>query len=313
MKKFILAITIAFCSLSLNAQNKQFGQITITPYIVDMTDSHCYKLLETKLQQIVTANNVASGFDNRFLIVPRINVLSESTTSTIPQKTSLKVEFTFCIGDGISGALFKSTHIETTGIGDNHNKALYSAIRKIRDTDPQLQSLIEDAKVRITAYYNNQVPTIISQARNAIALQDYEKAIELLAVVPSLCNRYSEVQELIFKCGESILARNNAAVINNAKAAWSANPTAQGAEEAKQYLSQVVITCVEEEMAVNELIDDIRERMAQVKDMEMELQRVKMESEERIQTEQIRASQQTASSFFSMLPQLAYSIIGWFL
>ena len=75
----------------------------------------------------------------------------------------------------------------------------------------------------------------------------------------------------------------------------------------------MVITSKEEEVAVNALLDDIRERMAVVKDMEMEFERLKMESQERIRAEEIQASAQTASSFFSMLPQLAYSVIGWFL
>ena len=45
----------------------------------------------------------------------------------------------------------------------------------------------------------------------------------------------------------------------------------------------------------------------------MEFERLKMECQERIRAEEIQASAQTASSFFSMLPQLAYSVIGWFL
>ena len=314
MKRFIITAIVAIITISVFVQERQFGNLTITPYVPsEVGDSQCQKLLQTKLLQITTTNNVAQGFDRRFIIVPRINVLSEGETSTIPQKTSLRVEFTFNIGDGVSSAIFKSARIEQTGVGDSHNKALYSAIRKIRDTDPILLQLIEDAKGRIIEYYNKEIPSIIARANNYIAQQDFEDAIMELAVVPSVCDKYIEIQNLIQQCGAAILQRNNQQALTNAKAAWSANPTSAGAKEAQDYLASMVITSKEEEVAVNALLDDIRERMAVVEDMEMEFERLKMESQERIRAEEIQASAQTASSFFSMLPQLAYSVIGWFL
>lgn len=314
MKRIICAIIIALTALSVFAEEMQLGTLTITPYVPsDIGDSHCQKLLNTKLVQITTANNVGQGFDRRFIIVPQINVLSEGTTSTIPQKTSLKVEFTLCIGDGVSSALFKTIHIERTGVGDDHNKALYSAIRKIRDTDPAIQSMIEEAKVRIVEYYNKEIPSIIERAKNDITAQNYEAAMGKLAVVPSVCERYTDVQNLIQQCGAALLAKKNKAALQKAKVAWAANPTSVGAEEAKEYLAAIVITNKEEENTINEFINEIRTRMEVVKDNEMQLELMKMESNERIRTEEIQASAQTASSFFNMLPQLAYSIIGWFL
>lgn len=314
MKRIICAIIIALTTLSVFAEEMQLGTLTITPYVPsDIGDSHCQKLLATKLVQITTANNVGQGFDRRFIIVPQINVLTEGTTSTIPQKTSLKVEFTFCIGDGLSSALFKTIHIERTGVGDDHNKALYSAIRKIRDTDPAIQSMIEEAKVRIVEYYNKEIPSIIESAKNDMASQNYEAAMGKLAVVPSVCERYADVQKLIQQCGAALLVKKNKVALQNAKAAWAANPTSKGAEEAKEYLAAIVITNKEEENTVNEFINEIRTRMEVVKDNEMQFEIMKMESNERIRTEEIQASAQTASSFFNMLPQLAYSIIGWFL
>lgn len=314
MKRIICAIIIAFTTLIVLAEEKQLGTITITPYIPsNIGDSQCRKLLATKLIQITTVNNVGQGFDRRFVIVPQINVLSEGTTSTIPQKTSLKVEFTFFIGDGVSSALFSSVHIEQIGVGDDHNKALYSAIRKIRDKDPDLQRMIDEAKGRIVEYYNKEIPSIIAQAQKDMVLQNYESAMGKLAVVPSICEKYVDVQELIQQCGTALLVRNNKDALLKAKATWAANPTIEGAMEAKKYLATIVITNEAEENAVNELISEIRARIEVVKDYEMQLEYMKMQSNERIRTEEIHASTQTASSFFNMLPQLVYNLIGWFL
>lgn len=60
-------------------QNLEFGKITITPYIPQETGikETAANLLETKLKQLVTANDVTGGFDRRFIIVPGLKTLSK--------------------------------------------------------------------------------------------------------------------------------------------------------------------------------------------------------------------------------------------
>lgn len=314
MKRIIIAIVITIAAAGAFAQNRQFGNLTITPYVpIEVGDEHCRELLLTKLLQVTTANDVAQGFDRRFIVVPRINVLSVGETKTFPQKTSLQVMITFYVGDGISSALFKSVQIEQIGVGDNKDKALYSAIRKIKETDPALLLLLEDAKKEIGSYYDKEVSSIIARAKRYMGQKDFESAIIELATVPSFCEQYIAVQNLIQQCGAAILQRNNKEAIILAKTTWSSNPTSQGALEAKKHLASVVITNAEEEKAVNSLIDSIRSRIEVIENTEMEFERAKMESQERIRIEEINASTQTASSFFNTLPNLAYNIIGWFL
>lgn len=315
MKRIIItAIVIAFATIGAVAQDRQLGNLTITPYVPsEVGDEQCRELLLTKLLQVTTTNNVAQGFDRRFIIVPRINILSVEETKTFPAKTSLRVNFSFYVGDGISSALFKSVHLEQTGVGNDKDKALFSAIRKIKETDPILIQLIEDSKIEIMAYYDKEIPAIIARAKRYMGQKDFESAIIELAAVPSSCEQYIAVQNLMQQCGLAILQRNNQKSILLAKAAWSANPTKQGAQEAKKHLDSVVITNPEEEKAVNSLMDDIYSSMKELRDSELIFERKKMESQERIRIEEIKASAQTASSFFNMLPHLAYSIIGWFL
>ena len=160
MKRFLIIVFSIVVSVGAKAYDNSFGQITITPYVAEELglDANCKELLNTKLAQITTVNNVSGGFDRRFVLTININVLDESETATIPQKTSVKTAFTFFVGDGVSGALFGSQTIELTGVGDSRNDALFCTIRKINVKDENLQALIKKGKTQIVEYYNAIAP-----------------------------------------------------------------------------------------------------------------------------------------------------------
>lgn len=291
-----------------------FGKITISPYIPEDTelDATATRLLKTKLSQIVTTNEAVGGFDRRFVIVPSVNVLSETETSTIPQKTSIKVCITFFVGDGVAGALFNSSNIEVTGVGDGHADALYSAIRKVNAKGDGLQTLITEAKGRIVEYYNTTAPTLIKEAEGFMASYEYEEALARLSVIPSLCSSYGKAQSLISKCGSKIIERDNNSLLTKAKAAWNANPNEDGATEASSYLSQIIISSSYYKNEVDKLTNQMRQRLAQLEDKRIELEKVKILSEERLEAERINASARVTSTFISSLPNLVLNILKWF-
>lgn len=295
-------------------QELSFGKITITPYIPENTelDATAVRQLKTKLSQLVTTNEAIGGFDRRFVIVPSVNVLSETETGTIPSKTSIKVNITFFVGDGISGTLFSSSNIEVTGVGDSHSDALCSAIRKINVKDSGLQSLLDAAKSRIVEYYNSTAPALIAEAESFMAVYDYENALSCLSVIPSICSSYDKAQLLISKCGNKIIERENNSLLTKAKSIWSANPNEYGANEASFYLSQIVISSAYYKNEVEILTQQIRQRIAQLENKRIELTKVKILSEERLESERINASARVTSTFISSLPSLVFNILRWF-
>lgn len=311
MKRICFIYGFLLSSIILWGQNISFGKITITPYVAGL-DPTTTKLLETKLSKIVTENEAAGGFDKRFIIVPSINVLSESETATIPQKTSMKVMITFFVGDGVEGTLFNSYSMEVTGVGDNHNEALHSSIRKINIKSIELQTLIADAKKRIIEYYNSNAPTLISEAEAYMAVQDYENALSRLAVIPSICKHYHKAQMLISKCGNKIIERDNNSLLTKAKAAWSANPNESGANEASIYLSKIVVSSSYYKNEIENLTNKISQRLIQLENKRIELAEAKILSEERLETERINASSKVTSSFISTLPNLVFNVLSWF-
>lgn len=314
MRKFLF-ISLLWVLASFSwGQELSFGKITISPYIPEDTelDATATRLLKTKLTQIVTTNEAVGGFDRRFAIVPSVNVLAETETATIPQKSSMKVNITFYVGDGVAGTLFNSTNMEVTGVGDSHADALYSAIRKINVKDASMQALIAEAKDRIVEYYNTTAPTLIKEAEGFMASYEYEEALARLSIIPSLCSSYDKAQSLISKCGSKIIERDNNSLLTKAKAAWSANPNEYGATEASSYLSQIIISSSHYKNEVDKLANQMRQRLAQLEDKRIELAKVKILSEEKLEAERINASARVTSAFISSLPSLVFNILRWF-
>lgn len=314
MKTLFLAFIFVLLSANIKGREMEFGQITITPFIADNIelDETGEKLLYTKLSQIITKGEASGGFDRRFVITPVFNILSENTTATIPQKVSIKISFTFFIGDGVSGSLFGASEIETTGVGDNRKNAVYFAIRKIDTNDEELQLLISDSKKRIVKYYNTVSPNLINEAKSCMAAADYETAISKLSTIPSMCDEYDTAQKMIVECGGKLLDRDNNNLLTKAQAAWSSNPNVNGAREANEYISQICVTSSSLKKEIDKLTNEMRTRLSQVENKKIELERARIASQENIEKAEIAASARIATSFFNALPKIAYHIFNWF-
>lgn len=313
-----LGLFIYFTCLTLCWVSAGNGNFSITPYIsnevagMNITE-RVTKRLDSKLVQIITANEAYGGVDNRFVLTPRINIISQETTATIPSKTIIRIEIVFCVGDGISGTLFKSVTMEYSGVGDSLEDAILSAITKIRSTDLSLKSLIDASKDEIINYYNRVGNGLIQRAKSAATSQEYEDAISYLVRIPQGCTYYDEAQEQILRYSSMILKRENEKLLLQAKTAWIASPDYNGAEEASKFLSQICITDDNIKKETNLLIKGINSSLRNQQEKEYKLALREIDSNETIQLAEINTSAQVASSLIESIPQLAYNVIHWFL
>lgn len=263
MKRILISSLLLVVSFIAFAQESKTNLITISPYIYSKSGlgPTSSSLMTSKLIRLVTNHGITNtGFDNRFIITPRVNIINESETNTYPQKTAVQVSFTFYVGDGIDGALYGSCTKEYRGIGDNKDEALRSAINKINVNDPDLTSMLQQSKTRIQEYYSKQAPQILSMAKAALNGGRYEDAIGNLMLIPSINPNYAEAQKLIATGSSKIAERDNQVLITQAKAAWSSNPTPAGAEKAAKYLSKVCGATAQQRSEINELTTDMGNR-----------------------------------------------------
>jgi cell division septum initiation protein DivIVA len=313
--KHINTLFIAlFVSLSLYATNSDFGKITINPVLPEELElgSTAKDILVNKLEQVVTiAGMTGTGFDNRFVIVPRINIVNENTTASIPQKVSLRALITIYIGDGVAEALFSSYTMDVTGVGSNHDDAICSAIRKINVQDERLQTMIIQAKGRIIEYYESNGAKILQTAKALAKSGEYDAAISRLYIIPSLSIYFKEAQQLVGIYSSNIIKRSNQDLITKARSVWSADPTTDGAERASEILSEISDATKEQRGAVERLQSEMQIRLNKVEDKGLALRAQMIQSAENIERDRLRVAEKIASAYYSNRPKVVYHVGSW--
>ena len=314
MKKTVLLIMFSLNINSIWADDFKFGQICITPHTIEQKEipNAADEILKAKLTQVLTNQGVAAGNSERFIIVPHVLVNNISTTATIPSKTSVKLSVSIAIGDGVNGIRFSIHTMELIGVGNDYDDAVLSALRKIKVNGTDIESFVNTGTSRIVDYYNANVHKLLSQAQASMDYGDYEKAITILAPIPSFCNSYTESQVLLEKCGTQIIKRDNERHLRDAQSTWSANPTTSGAKAAKSHLSHIVAptpTIIKKVEALNSKIEKTLEKNEQ---RDFELAKLQICTQSEIKQAEIHASASVASAFYSSIPQLIIKVLSWF-
>jgi hypothetical protein len=199
------------CMFSCFAQNNyektdDFGRIIINTFIPEeIIDSPPVRnLLSNKLDQITTRYGIGgSNLFTRFIITPKISVVSKDITRTAPIMTALNLSVTIFIGDGIDGTKFSNENIELKGVGTNETKAYINAIKQINTRNNRYEELISKAKVKIIEYYNSRCDFILKEAETLSNQREFSSAISNLFSIPEVCKEcYDKAMDLsseIFK------------------------------------------------------------------------------------------------------------------
>lgn len=244
MKKFILLFLIVI-QFNVNAQVKldDFGRIILNTYLPDNNSipAEAKKALETKLSQITTNNGMGGSSANpRFIITAILNVTTKDIVPGPPQMITQNIEVTLFVGDAITNTAFSNTIISVKGVGTNENKVLIDAIKNINPKNKEITAFLEEGKNKIINYYSTNCEFIIKDAQTSVKQENYDDAIYQLSLVPDVC------QDCYFKCLDilaSIYQQKIDAdcklIMNEAKVAWSASQSPEGAEKAGNLLSAI--------------------------------------------------------------------------
>ena len=195
MKKIlILAFAgVFFLSLNMSAQNDlgktdDVGRIaikTIVPNIPNMPSS-AKRILLTKMTQIASKNGLAS-YGSRFIMYPRIDILTQDITATAPPKHAYTLNVSLRIADNMTQTIYATADIILKGVGNNETKAYIGALKMQNYKRPEVQGFIEEGKNRIIEYYNSQCDFIIKEAEALAGKKEYDQAIYTLITIPSVC------------------------------------------------------------------------------------------------------------------------------
>tara|TARA_B110000285_G_scaffold160922_1_gene179754 strand:+ start:4284 stop:5258 length:975 start_codon:yes stop_codon:yes gene_type:complete len=248
IKIIILAICFAI-SMPIVAQNSagktdDAGRIAIKAFVPkDLGDitPKAQEALKMRLERIITKNGIGgSSYDNRFVLTAKIVELGKNFVPGTPPIYNYELEVTLLIGDVVEGTLFSSQVIDVRGAGNTETRAYLSAIKKIKDRNPEYQVFLDEGKTKIIEYYNSKCDFYLKEAQTYVAQNDFQAAIATLVSIPEVCKEcYDKAMDAVAPIYQKQIDYQCKLDIAEARSAWSASQDVSGADAASNYLSGI--------------------------------------------------------------------------
>lgn len=242
MRKLLFIVLSVFASTQcIHAQNeKDRIYIQVLQSERENIPQEAAQQLGNKLNQLITANGIASDDPScRFVLTSKASIISKDIIGGAPARVSMKVDFTFMVGDAEENKIFESKTISSVGVGTNENKAMIMALKNIKPLSPELSAFIKNAKEKILSYYSQRCGEIKIEAQQLAANRDYDGAIYQLMRIPEICECSDECQALAIGYYEQRTEEKAAQALNEAKAVWASSPNADGASRVADILSSI--------------------------------------------------------------------------
>ncbi|MEE1021317.1 MAG: hypothetical protein U0L93_07865 [Bacteroidales bacterium] len=269
--------------------------------------------VQQKLQKALTKNGIGSlPHISRFAVVPTVIITNEVVTATVPQFFDVEFELVFNMCDIQTGKVFGSTSIETKTRGSSRENALTKGISSMKyDKDPAFVNFIAQSKKAIFDYYEQNLSAILSKAEQAAMNNDYAQANFIISEIPLEIPSYETmVQPVLFVYAQKAIDMVVEPLLNQAKAAWAANPNSEGAEKVAQILMKAPAgsSFLEE---INNLIIKIETDVKSIDQREWNLKVQQLNNEHIERMDQIKAARDVAISWAENQPKVVNKIYLW--
>lgn len=255
MKKVTILILALSFALSIQSQDNNDILIGVSiPEVLGYEGAHisesATKLLRNRLFKIVTSSGVSGNLTSpRFFLLPSVVVLNKEILATAPPTIVLNLELTLFVGDSKEekgadniegkGHVFQTTQIEIKGIGKNEQKAYINAFRNLKSKSSKLNAFVEDVKVEIVQYYEQNCDIITKKAYALKAQKEMGDAVKVIANIPLSSKCYAENEKSIGRLYQDFLQQECESLLNQARASWYSNQSIYGAKEAAKKLEQI--------------------------------------------------------------------------
>ena len=247
MKKcIILVIACLMASITFAQEQTQTmddaARIALSAYMDPSSSipNNAKKTLKDRMQKIITKNGMGSAKNTRFIMTANVRELNLEKSETAPVIYIYDLEVNLYIGDGIDGTLFSSCSLEVKAAGDSKDKAYMAALKKMKASDPQYQSFINEGKKKIVDYYTAKCDFIITKAQAKAKNQDFDAAIAELMQVPDVCKEcYDKCMAAAQPIYQEKINQEGAKLLAEARGVWSAGQDVAAAEAAAAILAQV--------------------------------------------------------------------------
>ncbi len=191
--KHIYTLFVLLLIGTANAQtgsSYNFEKVQITVVVPDEEKSglppEAMDMLETRLNSMVVGSGLGnSGVNPRFVLAPKITVLTEVVTSSAPAMILQELEITLFMGDAVRGTLVHRKSFIVKGVGTNKIKCAIDAFKKFNPEKEEYKLFVTECRQKIIQYYETSCSDMVAEADALIKQGKYEEAIRVCMAVPS--------------------------------------------------------------------------------------------------------------------------------
>ena len=197
MKRIFLLCSCAVLAISHAEAQPAESDVNIGVVCPEQTDDLStagLARLRHKIEQIATANSVATYSDGTFVMYPVLDLFEVRTVeSGMKNITVVKAEMVLSVVQISSGIRINSVSVPLSGSGFNRSEALTDALSKIDIHSPAYAKFLSASKERIYSYYETNCSKLLQKAEALAAQQQYEAALAELACFPASLPSYAKV------------------------------------------------------------------------------------------------------------------------
>ena len=311
---FLLVICLNFAGRGIiNAQNHcdiDIATVNITkgeivPQAVDAR-------LQAKLSQALSKAGLTSvDYDSRFFVAGRFDDAINDVTGGPNQKVLVKTTLTIYIGDAEEQKIFASETFELKGVGSSDQQAYSNALKSINGSNEKLIDFLKEGKQRILDYYDANYTKYLDNARKQMAARNYDEALFYATAIPSCSVGYAQATTLALQIYNQSMNYEAQQLLAKARAAWAADPSADGASVAYSYLSQIdpSASCAPEARVLGDEITQTTkkqwefENVTKYKD-QIELEKRRIDATTQNERRRLEAAKEIAKAYATSRPRV---------
>lgn len=238
--KFFNLILCLLVSIKVSAQECDYTMRVLTYPQKEEIPNSVIDMLNTRLSTAVSnCGIVISNQYSQFFITAKFNHVTEDIVPGPPKQFAVHTILTLLIGNPEGQEIYSSKSFDLRGIGNSNQRALINSFQKINAKNNEFNDFIDKGKKKIIDYYNTNYAQILDKANKALILKKYDEALYYACSIPECCNGYSKAVEDIINIFNKYIEYDGEILYKKAYAAWSINPTQEGANIAFNFLSLI--------------------------------------------------------------------------
>ena len=279
----ILALLSCIATFAQTAPKTNLALQVVVENMVEPFPPAAKAQMVNKLTTLLTQNGIASSdYQNQFVITAFVVPQTKDILPGAPTQIAETMDVTFYIADIYNQLVFSTATISAKGVGNTEAKSYMDALRHINLNSPKLTAFVQEGKDKIINYYNTQAPAIFERAMTLAKMKDYTQALYLLSAIPAECEHFTQANEYGLQVYQLFIDNDCQKYLAAARAAWSAQQNADGANAAGEYLQLIYpdASCYAEAMALyqeikSKVLDDWKFEMKKYQDgVDLESQRI---------------------------------------